>query len=91
MRASADDRLPWLDAAASAPSPPRTRRARTPLFALLGLFFAGAIAVMAYLAGRSTAPVADSGAANERVAERRAPPPLRSPLRRRDAAGARVD
>lgn len=54
---SGDDRLPWLDAPRPA-KPTATRRARTPLLAMLGLFFASAIAVIAYLAGRGTAPVA---------------------------------
>ena len=51
-----EDRLPWLDSPRAA-APARTSRpARRPLLVLLGLFLASAIAVMAFLAGRSTAP-----------------------------------
>ena len=53
---SGDDRLPWLDAPRPARPARAARRARTPLLVLLGLFLASAIAVMAFLAGRSTAP-----------------------------------
>ena len=56
--ASADERLPWLDTPRPVRMPPAARRARTPLLVLLGLFLTSGVAVMAFLAGRSTAPVA---------------------------------
>ena len=53
-----DERLPWLATppAKAAAAPPAARRARTPLLILLALFIGGSIAVLAFLAGRSTAP-----------------------------------
>ena len=74
---SDSDRLPWLDSPRPA-KPTATRRARTPLLAMLGLFFASVIAVMAYLAGRGTAPVAQH-APPERLAERAPPMPAPAP------------
>lgn len=69
---SDNDRLPWLDAPRTAPRPaPAARRARTPLLALLGLFLAGGIAVMAFLAGRSTIPQSPPPP----LVEQRLPPP----------------
>lgn len=55
-RRASDDRLPWLDAppARTPPSPAPSRRA--PLMLLLALFLAGGIAVIAFLAGRTSAP-----------------------------------
>ena len=84
---SAEDRLPWLETPRLAKARPRpaARRARTPLLLLLGLFLASAVAVMAYLAGRSLRPVAttapeDSVRATPPVAAPRAPTPAPAPL-----------
>jgi len=76
--ASADDRLPWLDAPRSAKPIPAARRARTPLLVLLGLFLVSAIAVMAYLAGRGAALLAPAPPV-ERSALPTALPPAQGP------------
>ena len=82
---SGDNRLPWLESPRPTPkAPPAARRARTPLLALLGLFFFSAIAGMAYLTGRSTAPAATSAPeeslrAASPVAPVRAPAPTPLP------------
>ncbi len=54
-----EDRLPWLEPAprAAPPSGLAARRARTPLLVLLALLLGSAVAVMAFLVGRGTAPV----------------------------------
>ncbi len=54
-----EDRLPWLDPAprAAPRSGAAARRARTPLLVLLALLLGSAVAVMAFLVGRGTAPV----------------------------------
>jgi hypothetical protein len=53
---ASDDRLPWLDAVPARASTPAAPRTRAPLMLLLALFLAAGIAVMAFLAGRTTAP-----------------------------------
>ena len=58
VAAIADDRLPWLDTPRPAPHPPAARSTRAPLLVLLALFLAGGVAIIAFLAGRSTAPEA---------------------------------
>jgi hypothetical protein len=57
-RRAGDERLPWLETvpARATALPAAARRSRTPLLVLLALFVAGGIAVMAFLAGRTTAP-----------------------------------
>jgi hypothetical protein len=83
----AEDRLPWLETPLLAISRPRTpaRRARAPLLLLLGLFLTTAVAVTAYLAGRSLGPVAATAPeasvrATLPVAAPRAPTPAPAPL-----------
>ena len=60
------ERLPWLDAPrAAAPAPraaPVRRLSRGPIYVLLALFLAASVGVMAFLAGRGTAPVAPTAA-----------------------------
>ena len=70
-----DDRLPWLDPPRPARPVPAARRVRTALLMLLGLFLASAIALMAFLIGRSTVPVALRPPV-ERVARASAPVPV---------------
>ena len=56
-----EERLPWLNAAPasrSARPAPQSRHTRSALLVLLALFLAAAIGVLAFLAGRSTAPTA---------------------------------
>ena len=56
------ERLPWLDAPRPAAPAPRTaptrRLSRGPIYVLLALFLAASVGVIAFLAGRGTAPVA---------------------------------
>ena len=77
---SADDRLPWLDAPRSAKVPPAARRARTPLLVLLGLFLASAVAMMAFLAGRGSAPVTAPPEVTTRIAPPVVPVPVPVPV-----------
>jgi len=84
---SADDRLPWLDSprpAKGARPRRRTRHARTPLLLLLGLFLASTVAVMAFLAGRGSVPIALAPSGDEQapaaVEPVPAPPPMAAPV-----------
>lgn len=80
---SSDDRLPWLEAPRTASrASPAERRVRIALLAVLALFVASTIAVMAYLVGRTTAPMPQRAARPPISAlapplvEAPAPPPL---------------
>lgn len=68
---ASDERLPWLETAPAAPTAkPAATRSRTPLLLLLALLVGAAIAVMAFLAGRVTAPAERGQKAPERVTVR---------------------
>lgn len=84
-----DDRLPWLDAPRPASPARAASKARGPLIALLGLFLAGGIAVMAFLAGRSTAPPPEplvTAILPPPAAPSQAPPPTAAPVPEPQAA-----
>mgnify|MGYP003296575680 CR=1 FL=1 len=75
---SAENRLPWLATSQLAKAMPRpaAHRARTPLLLVVGLFLTGAVAAMAYFAGRSLRPVAATAPeASGRVTSPVAPAP----------------
>ena len=77
---SVDDRLPWIEnpRPAARKRSASARRARTPLLLLLGLIMAGTVAVMAFLAGRGSGPIAsqaDFGEAPAVAVEPTAVPP----------------